>query len=127
MTLTLELPTDLQNALFEDALNQGKPPEQVVLDALRRDYPLENSGMMPQTQDKQTGSERSVRPGFTRRARPFDQTAFLAALSSFEAGDAAEQHETLQTLMTNLDRNRPGQRRIFGEGVNPMSLSDDVN
>ena len=35
-------------------------------------------------------------------------------------GDEEEQRETLNTLMEALDRDRPGQRRIFGGGINPM-------
>ena len=49
--------------------------------------------------------------------RPYDPAA---ALDSFDEGDEQEQRETLDTLIEALDRDRPGQRSIFGQGVNPM-------
>ncbi len=52
--------------------------------------------------------------------RPYDPAAALAALDSFDEGDEQEQRETLDTLIEALDRDRPGQRSIFGQGVNPM-------
>ena len=38
MTLTLELPPDVEGALAEDARHQGTTPEQLVLDDLRQRY-----------------------------------------------------------------------------------------
>lgn len=52
--------------------------------------------------------------------RPYDPAAAFAALDSFDEGDEQEQRETLDTLIEALDRDRPGQRSIFGQGVNPM-------
>ena len=52
--------------------------------------------------------------------RPYDPATALAALDPFDEGDEQEQRETLDTLIEALDRDRPGQRSIFGQGVNPM-------
>ena len=52
--------------------------------------------------------------------RPYDPAAAFAALDSFDEGDEQEQRETLDTLIEALDRDRPGQRSIFGQGVNSM-------
>ena len=38
MTLTLELPPDLEDALAEDARRKGTTPEKIALDNLRRSY-----------------------------------------------------------------------------------------
>lgn len=49
--------------------------------------------------------------------RPYDPAV---ALDSFDEGDEQEQRETLDTPIEALDRDRPGRRSIFGQGVNPM-------
>ncbi len=55
----------------------------------------------------------------------YDPAALVAVLDSFNEGDAEEQRQTLEYLQTAIDRDRPGQRRIFGEGVNPMPPLDE--
>lgn len=47
------------------------------------------------------------------------QAATLAVLDSFMEQDEAEHKETLRVLRKALDEDRPGQRRVFGEGYNP--------
>ncbi len=47
------------------------------------------------------------------------QAATLAALDSFMEQDADEHRETLRVLRQSLDEDRPGQRRVFGEGDDP--------
>ena len=39
MTLTLELPAEVEGALTDEARRKGTTPEQLVLDDLRRKYP----------------------------------------------------------------------------------------
>lgn len=59
-----------------------------------------------------------------RPRRPYNPAGLVAALESFEQGDAEEQRQTLKYLETALDRDRPGQRRIFGPGINPMPTDE---
>lgn len=47
------------------------------------------------------------------------QAATIAALDSFMGQDEDEHRETLRVLRRSLDEDRPGQRRVFGEGRNP--------
>ena len=47
------------------------------------------------------------------------QAATLAALASFMEQDADEHRETLRVLRKALEEDRPGQRRVFGEGAEP--------
>lgn len=54
---------------------------------------------------------------------PYDPTAALATLDSFLEQDESEHKETLAVLRTALDKDRPGQRRIFGTGTNPPTES----
>ena len=51
----------------------------------------------------------------------------LALLDSFDEGDVEEQRETLEYLKVGIDRDRPGQRSIFGEGINPMPPMDEIS
>jgi predicted transcriptional regulator len=43
MTLTLELPPDMERALAEEAQRRGTTPERVALENLRRLYPAEDA------------------------------------------------------------------------------------
>lgn len=45
--------------------------------------------------------------------------AWNALLDSFDAGDAQDHRDTVATLAQALNEDRPGQRRVFGEGINP--------
>lgn len=46
------------------------------------------------------------------------QAATIAALDAFMEQDEDEHRETLRVLRQSLDEDRPGQRRVFGEGRN---------
>ena len=59
--------------------------------------------------------------------RPYDPAAKVALLCSFEEGDPEEQRTTLEYLKVATDRDRPGQRSIFGDGVNPAVLRDEIH
>jgi predicted DNA-binding protein len=52
------------------------------------------------------------------------QKATLAALDSFMQQDEEVHRDTLECLRVALDRDRPGQRSIFGTGYNPMPEAD---
>lgn len=42
-----------------------------------------------------------------------------ALLDSFSEGEAEDHRETVEALARGLNEDRPGQRRVFGEGYNP--------
>ena len=46
-------------------------------------------------------------------------TRLIALLDSFDEGDPEQQRQDFVALQTGLDAARPGQRRLFGPGVNP--------
>lgn len=100
--MTLNLPPDIEGAIQEAARHQGQTPEEAVTAALRRLF----TPASPQSP--------------IRTRRPYDPAAAMALLDSFDQGDEDEQRETLNTLVEAIDRDRPSQRRIFGEGINPM-------
>ena len=43
----------------------------------------------------------------------------VARLNSFETGDSQRQKQDLEALQEGLEEARHGQRRLFGEGINP--------
>jgi hypothetical protein len=92
MTLMLDLTPDVDAAIREAARRKGRSPEQEASDALRSVFA----------------------PG-----PPINIVAWEAMLDSFTEGDAEDQRETLTILERAVDEDRPGQRRIFGEGFNP--------
>lgn len=92
MTLTLDLPGDVQEALAQDAQTRGQTPEQAALDTLRRAYGQMDHGRMemPATQ-QDDDAERADDP---TRADDADQAARRASL--FAILDRAER-EALET------------------------------
>ena len=90
MTLTLDLPPDLEDALAEDARRQGMTPEKVALDSLRRLY------APPLT------------PAITKREDPtlaiFAQWAAEDPITGPE--DAAARQREGDELMASLQANR---------------------
>ena len=110
MTLTLNLPADVQDALTQDARQQGRTPEQAALLALRRAYGASNDGSM---------IDGSMIDGSPLGAR---NALILSLVDSFAAKDAAEaeeQRRELALLAQGIEEARPGQRQVFGEGFNP--------
>jgi len=45
--------------------------------------------------------------------------AWDALLDSFSEGEAQDHRETVAALAQALNDDRPGQRRVFGQGTNP--------
>ena len=43
----------------------------------------------------------------------------IALLDTFDEGDPEQQRQDFDALQAGLDDARPGQRRLFGPGVNP--------
>lgn len=100
MTITIDVPPDMAARLSTEADRQGKDVPEVV------------RGLLEQ---------RSA----SRPVRAYNPVAFIAALDSFDEGDPDEQRKTLEYLKVAIDRDRPGQRSIFGEGINPMPPTDE--
>ncbi len=101
MTITIDVPPDMAARLSTEA------------DRLGRDVPELVRGLLEQ---RFTG----------RPVRAYDPAAFIALLASFDEGDPDEQRTTLEYLKVAVDRDRPGQRSIFGEGINPMPPPDEI-
>lgn len=101
MTITIDVPPDTAVRLSEEAGRQGKDVPGVVRGLVEQRF--------------------AGRP-----VRSYDPAAFMALLDSFDEGDPDEQRETLEYLKAAIDRDRPGQRSIFGEGINPMPPMDEV-
>jgi hypothetical protein len=101
MTITIDVPPDIARQLSAEADRQGEDVPEVVRSIVEQRFAVQNT-------------------------QPYDPAAAIAALDSFDEGDEEEQRETLNTLMKALDRDRPGQRSIFGEGINPMPVTDEA-
>jgi hypothetical protein len=60
-----------------------------------------------------------------REAGPWEPAALAAwdrLLDSFDAGEADDHRDTVETLARALNADRPGQRRVFGTGTNPPDV-----
>ena len=64
--------------------------------------------------DPKTNERQNAHPSIPER-----NARLIALLDSFDDGDAETQRQEFTALQTGLDAARPGQRRLFGEGVNP--------
>ena len=51
--------------------------------------------------------------------RQIRNARILALLDTFDEGDPQQQREELEELQAGLEAARPGQRRLFDEGINP--------
>jgi len=100
MTITIDVTPDIANQLSAEAARRGEDVPDVVRSLVEQRF---------------TG----------RPVRSYDPAAFIAALDSFDEGDPDEQRKTLEYLKVAIDRDRPGQRSIFGEGINPMPPTDE--
>ncbi len=101
MTITIDVPPDMAARLSTEADRQGKDVPGVVRGFLKQRF--------------------AGRP-----VRAYDPAALAALIESFDEGDPEEQRTTLEYLKVAIDRDRPGQRSIFGEGINPMPPPDEI-
>lgn len=101
MTITIDVASDVAQKLSTEAARRGEDASQVVRGLVEQRF--------------------AGRP-----VRAYDPAAFIALLDSFDEGDPDEQRETLDYLKAALDRDCPGQRSIFGEGINPMPPLDEI-
>ena len=85
MTLTLDLPPELEQRLAEEAARQGVPAETYTLELLAKHLAPDNR-----------------------------RTELVSLLDSWlDQGDAAEQRETGEYLVRVLDEDRLSDRRLF--------------
>lgn len=106
MTITIDVPSEIAERLSAEAAQNGTEVPDVVQGLVRQHYVTRKPPRRP--------------------TRPYDPVALKAVLESFEDGDAEEQRTTLEYLQVAIDRDRPGQRSIFGEGINPMPPPDEI-
>lgn len=100
MTITIDVPAEIAERLSAEAAQEGKAVPEVVQGLVTEHY---------------VNRRPSGRP-----IRPYDPAALMTLLDSFNDGDPEEQQTTLEYLKVAIDRDRPGQRSIFGEGINPV-------
>jgi hypothetical protein len=84
MTLTLDLSSDLERRLIDEADRLGIPPDQFVVQVLQQHLP---------TSDR--------------------REQFAALLQSWLEEDQEEQKDTFEYLVRALDDDRPSQRKLF--------------
>lgn len=113
MTITIEITSTREKHLRRQAQRDGLTFDQYMKRVLEKIADEEVFGEAFSTPAKRHLAAKRPR-------RSYNPAGLLAALESFEQGDAEEQRQTLKYLETAIDRDRPGQRRIFGTGLNPM-------
>lgn len=109
VNINIDLPVEVAERLTDRAVRDGQDVAGYV-----RHLAMRDAARMP----------RPASDG-DAPARPYNAAGLVAALNAFDEDDEQEQRETLAFLRTALDRDRPGQRRVFGEGVNPMPPEGD--
>ena len=92
MTLTLDLTTDLEQRLMDEAGRHGIAPDQFVVQVLEQHLPM-------------TGRHEQ----------------FAALLQSWLEEDQEEQKETFEYLVRCLDEDRPSQRKLFPPALKGIS------
>ena len=97
MTITIELPSDVAASLMRRAAQQGQ----------------DVAGYVRQMAEREATAVWDA-PALA---------AWDALLDSFDAGEAEDHRETISALAKALNDDRPGQRRVFGEGINPADHS----
>ena len=68
----------------------------------------------PKRNDPSTDIRHTVPPSIPER-----NARLITLLDSFDDGDPEQQHRDFDALQAGLDAARPGQRRLFGDGINP--------
>ncbi len=92
MTLTLDLTTDLEQRLIDEAGRHGIAPDQFVLQVLNERLPAQTRGEQ-----------------------------FGALLQSWLEEDQEEQRATFEYLVRSLDEDRPSQRKLFPQAMKGIS------
>lgn len=104
MTVTLDLPSELEQHLTQEAQKNGVP----LSDYLQ--------SLVQNTIEHRPGAASARVPRPNREA----MLALLDDLANTDKyGTAEEQRQSLEYLRKAIDADRPGQHSIFGEGYNP--------
>lgn len=123
MNVTIDLPPEVADRLARKATGGGQDLAGYVRHLAVRDAGAADGQALAEWDaliDSFAEGEADDHPD-----RPYNVAGLVAALKAFDADDEQEQRETLGCLRTALDRDRPGQRRVFGEGVNPMPATEN--
>ncbi len=102
MTITIDLPPDVADKLTRKAARQGR----------------DAAGYVRQLAEREAETEEAAAPTLWD---PPTLAAWDALLDSFTEGEAQDHCETVAVLAQALNDDRPGQRRVFGEGTNPTA------
>ena len=118
MGLSLDVKPELQDRVREEAQRLNLDPAVLLSEAIIKGLSGLVSGTLP------SAASAVASPGQTERTRTQEERTrknarLIALLDSFEEGDAEQQRRDLEALQEGLEEARPGQRRLFGEGVNP--------
>ncbi len=102
MSVSLDVKPELQDLVREEAQRLDIDPLVLLSEAVKVGLAsLSNRS----TETQQDRTERNAR--------------LVARLRSFAEGDPEQQQRDLVALQAGLEEARSGQRRLFGEGVNP--------
>jgi hypothetical protein len=93
MTITINLPPDVAARLADKAAREGR----------------DMADLMQQLATREAGVEQA------QALSDWD-----ALLDSFSEGESQDHRDTVAALAHALNEDRPGQRRVFGEGVNSV-------
>lgn len=96
MTLTLDLTSDLERRLIDEAGRHGIPPNQYVVDVLKQHLPA----------DERRGQCLALLQSWMDSEDPKEQ---------------ADQSETFGYLLQALDEDRPTQRKLFPPNMKGIS------
>lgn len=94
-------------ALFAEKQQQRGDLKRAVVPAVPEPAVSEPTALEPEVEKAEAQKQRVRR-----------NLRLIARLDSFEAGDLQRQKQDLKALQAGLEEARPGQRRLFGEGVN---------
>lgn len=92
MTLTINLPADVAARLADKAAREGRDMADLVQQLAVREAGVEQTQALVE---------------------------WDALLDSFDEGDPQDHKETVAALAQGLNEDWAGQRRVFGEGINP--------
>lgn len=115
--MTLTLTQDTEARLRTVAEEQGMDPAQLHEDLLRR--ALAEAEARRQGAATPPAAGQGTQASEAREQRIRRNQRLIALLDSFEGGDPEQQRQDLEALQAGLEKARPGQRRLFGEGFNP--------
>ena len=119
MSLSLDVKPELQDRVREEARRLSLDPDVLLSEAIQTGLARLALDRAPEADVPAVPSPAHVERGEAQRERAQKNARLIARLHSFEEGDAEQQRRDLAILQAGLEEARPGQRRLFSEGVNP--------